>query len=144
MECEGAAVLAELHARAFANPWSASAIIQELDAPTAFCMAVGAPWAGFILARASAGEAEVLTLAVDPAARRRGLGRALVEAVATEACARGAEALWLEVAEDNMAARALYAAAGFEPTGRRRGYYARPGGAADALILKRPLNTAPA
>ena len=49
--------------------------------------------------------------------------------------------MFLEVAEDNRAARALYAAAGFASVGRRPAYYARPG-AADAvaaLILRRDL-----
>jgi ribosomal-protein-alanine N-acetyltransferase len=48
--------------------------------------------------------------------------------------------LFLEVAEDNAPARALYAQAGFEEVGRRKGYYARPQSAAvDALVLRRRL-----
>ena len=46
---------------------------------------------------------------------------------------------FLEVAEDNAAARALYRAAGWNETGRRRGYYPRPGGALDAITLAKPL-----
>ena len=99
--------------------------------------------AGFILARAIAGEAEVLTLAVHQAARRSGLGRALVEAAAGVASAAGAAAVFLEVAVDNPAAIGLYRAAGFEEVGRRRNYYARPKiGAVDGLVMRRDLNTA--
>ncbi len=89
---------------------------------------------GFILVREAAGEAEILTLAVAPRARRQGLGRTLVDA----AIARlGSADLFLEVAADNIAAIALYQQNGFTQAGVRRGYYARPGGAVDALLLKR-------
>jgi len=91
---------------------------------------------GFILCRVVADEAEILMLAVRPDARRSGLGRRLTEAAADVCMTRGAERLFLEVAEDNMAARMLYVRAGFVEVGRRRAYYARPDGpAADALIL---------
>jgi ribosomal-protein-alanine N-acetyltransferase len=94
----------------------------------------------FLLGRVVAGEAELLTIAVHPDQRRAGLGGALVGAFLTEAAARGGESAFLEVAEGNAAARALYAACGFAPAGRRRGYYHRPDGASeDALILVRSL-----
>jgi len=98
---------------------------------------------GFILVRAVAGEAEILTLAVAPAFRRQGAARALVEAVAVEASRRGARTLFLEVAEDNPAAIALYESTEFEAVGLRRGYYARKDARpADALVLRRRLNSA--
>lgn len=103
--------------------------------------AVGEP-AGLILMRAIAGEAEVLTLAVAPAHRRRGVGRALLEAGLAQAALLGAEAAFLEVAADNPAALNLYRRSGFQEVGRRLGYYARPSGpAADALVLRRTLNS---
>ena len=65
------------------------------------------------------------------------LGPAVVAATA-----QGAQSLFLEVADDNPAAQALYAKAGFVSVGRRTGYYARPSGrAVDALVLRRSLNT---
>ncbi|MDZ4062926.1 MAG: GNAT family N-acetyltransferase, partial [Brevundimonas sp.] len=98
-------------------------------------VAIEAPQ-GFILIRSVADEAEILTLAVDPGARRQGLGARLVREGAAAAAARGAARLFLEVADDNPAALALYAGAGFTEAGRRPGYYARPdGGRQDALIL---------
>ncbi len=117
---------------------------EVLASPLVFALQAGSPPLGFILARAVAGEAEVLTLAVHPDARRQGAGLALVQAAAEVALATGAETLWLEVAEDNAAALALYAAAGFEEAGRRRGYYPRADGRADALTLRCRLNSAPA
>jgi [ribosomal protein S18]-alanine N-acetyltransferase len=141
---DAAVALARVHALAFDPPWDAAALGEAMSSPFAFSLQTGTPPQGFILARAVAGEAEILTLAVDPAARRQGLGRALVDAAASTALAMGAQTLWLEVAEDNAAAQALYAAAGFEGAGRRPRYYPRPGGAVDALLLQRRLNTAPA
>jgi ribosomal-protein-alanine N-acetyltransferase len=81
---------------------------------------------------------------VPPAARRRGIGRSLVAAACRRAEDSGAAAVFLEVAEDNPAARALYARCGFDPVGRRPGYYRRPSGAAvDALVLRRGIAGGP-
>lgn len=135
---DDAAALAAVHAQAFERPWSASEIADLLQTPGVF--ALGAP-EGFILCRAIVGEAEVLTLAVAPAARRGGLGRALVEAAMQVAALAGAETVFLEVAQDNAAALALYRAAGFRETGRRKGYYRRAEGAIDALVMRRALNS---
>jgi [ribosomal protein S18]-alanine N-acetyltransferase len=135
--------LAEAHARSFDHPWSAAEIAALLVSPGVFALTAraGNTVGGFILARAIAGEAEVLTLAVDPVLRRRGIARALVEAAIAAAEVAGAEAVFLEVAADNPAAIALYQAAGFEAAGRRRGYYPRPGDAAiDALVLRRAIS----
>ena len=141
---EHAGLMAALHAEAFDRPWSAAEFETLLASSGVGALGVesGGALAGFILVRAIAGEAEILTLAVAPAARRRGVGRDLVEAGAGTALALGADVLWLEVAEDNAAALALYAAAGFDIAGRRRGYYARrEGPAADAVVMRRVLNS---
>lgn len=125
--------LAALHAEAFDTPWDAASLTALLASPGVF--AVEQP-DGFILIRVVADEAEILTLAVRPAVRRSGLGGRLVEAAVVRAAALGAERMFLEVAEDNVAARALYARAGFREAGRRRSYYARSDGSReDALIL---------
>ncbi|HEY4251701.1 MAG TPA: GNAT family N-acetyltransferase [Roseomonas sp.] len=137
-----AAVLAAIHAEAFAPPeaWGADAIALMLEASGGFGVLAldGAPPfgkepLGFALARAMAGEAEVLTLAVRPGARRRGIGRALFTALAEQAAARGAEALFLEVAQGNLPARGLYAGCDATEVGRRRRYYAD---GSDALVLR--------
>lgn len=130
--------LAELHAEGFDDPWDAGAIGALLDGAGGFALLKDT--AGFILCRSIAGEAEILTLVVSPRARRKGLGRALVEGAARKASQSGAAAMFLEVAEDNAAAIGLYRACGFEDAGRRAGYYQRPGGAADALVMRRTLN----
>lgn len=90
------------------------------------------------MGRAAAQEAEVLTLAVHPGARRGGVGAALMRALMAEAAARGASEMFLEVAEHNAPARALYARIGATEAGRRRRYY--PDGS-DALVLRLPIGT---
>lgn len=131
-----AKAMALLHGRAFPPRacWGADAIGLQLALPGAFGWI--APAGGMILARVAADEAEVLTLAVDPAAQRQGLGRTLLEQAMATAGQRGATAAFLEVASANAPARALYEAASFVMVGRRNGYY--PGGG-DALVLRRPL-----
>ena len=74
-----------------------------------------------------------------PDARRAGLGRRLLQGAQDRAASDGARAMFLEVAEDNFPARALYVACGYRPVGRRRGYYA---GGGDALVLRLPLQAA--
>jgi ribosomal-protein-alanine N-acetyltransferase len=134
------AELATLHARAFTTPrpWSEAEFASLLSDPLAFLLVEGD--AAFLLGRAVAGEAELLTIAVAPEARRLGLGRKLVGRFIYQARLRAAESAFLEVAEDNAAARALYRASGFTEAGRRRGYYRTPEGkAVDALVLVRSL-----
>ena len=138
-------VLAALHALAFEPGWDAEEIADLGSGPGAFALIAEdeAPL-GMILCRALAGEAEILTLAVDPAARRRGVGRALVEAAAVLARGAGAQEMFLEVATDNPAALGLYAGTGFATVGQRRGYYSRPNGErVDAVVMRRDLNTGP-
>ena len=145
LEASDAAACAGLHARCFDRPWSAAEIADLIEGPGAIALRTpdGDPH-GFVLARALVGEAEILTVAVDPARRGAGIGRALIEAAADAARAAGAQTLFLEVAVDNAPALALYAATGFRRAGFRPRYYARPGGErVDALVFARDLNTGP-
>ena len=143
---EDAEALADVHAKAFDAAWTAPDIARLMMIMGGFALIAETDGiVGFILARAIAGEAEILTLAVDPIGRRAGVGRALVEAAAVQARAGGADCLFLEVAADNEPALALYNSAGFEQAGSRRAYYRREGSpAGDALVLRRALNTPPA
>jgi ribosomal-protein-alanine N-acetyltransferase len=133
--------MAEIHAEAFDHPWSADSFEALLNESGAGALIAGQE--GFILWRTAAGEAEILTLAVAPAVRRRGLARALL----TEACKRarndGAEAMFLEVSDQNAAAVALYDGAGFARAGLRRGYYASLVPPQDALVMRLALTPSP-
>ena len=131
--------MAALHAACFTvpRPWSAAEIADLLASPTAFLTTESA---GFAMGRIAADEVELLTLAVDPGARRQGTGRRLVAAFLETACSRGAARAFLEVAADNAAAVALYLQADFTVCGRRKGYYRAPSGlAVDALVMERAL-----
>ena len=137
-----AAALALVHAAAFppGQRWDAAALAQQLALPGVQGLAAvttGEAPAGFILTRVAADEAEVLTLAVLPAWRRRGVGALILRSALERVAAAGAGTVFLEVSPENPAALALYARAGFVQVGRRRGYY--PGGG-DALVLRRAVS----
>ena len=89
---------------------------------------------GYVVALEAADEGEILNLAVAEAGRRRGLGRALVEAIVAALTERGVRQVYLEVRESNAPARALYSGFGFKEVGRRTAYYRRP--VEDAMVLR--------
>ena len=126
------APLATLHAACFAQPWDAQTLSSLLKSPGTFAFV---HQDGFVLGRAVADEAEILTLAVHPEARGRGLGRALLLAAINKARDLGATAMFLEVGADNPHALALYAGLGFAKVGARKAYY----DGRDALVLRLPL-----
>jgi len=128
--------LAALHRLCFTShprPWTEAEFAALLAGPANFLLTRPG---GFLLGRAFADEAELLTLAVGPDMRRRGLARALLAEFAATSQGRGARAAFLEVASDNAAAMALYAGTGWEFAGRRRNYYA-PG--VDAVVMRQGL-----
>ncbi len=129
------AEMAALHAASFTTPkpWSAADIAATLATPHSFLLTEAQ---GFLIGRAIAGEAELITLAVAPAARNQGIGGRLVEAFLAKARAENAESAFLEVSAANLPAQRLYLAKGFEQKGKRRAYYTTPEGAhLDALIM---------
>jgi ribosomal-protein-alanine N-acetyltransferase len=134
---EDATLLAAIHATSFppGAAWDAETLATLLSLDGTFALRAGEK--GFVLARQTLDEAEILTLAVDPAARRGGIGAALVSTALAAVGAAGAKAMFLEVAEANEAAIGLYAAAGFTRIGLRRDYYA-PG--SHALAMRRCLS----
>lgn len=130
-----AAAMAAVHEAAFPREaWDAAFIAAQLALPGRFGFAH--PQGGMALARLVAEESEILTLAVAPGARRRGVGGALLDALMRQAAEWGAAVMFLEAAAENEAALALYRRRGFAGIGRRPGYY--PDGR-DALVLRRAL-----
>lgn len=137
--------IAALHQTLFDSPWDAEAFRTLMAGHGALCLLARQPGsgdvlAGFILCQAAADEAEVLSLAVTRAEQRRGIARELVEAALPHLRLAGATRLYLEVADDNIPARALYQALGFVECARRNNYY-RDGRTApvDAIVLVRGL-----
>lgn len=147
-----AAAAAVLHALAFAGPdairpWTAADFAGFCDSPGAF--RILAPEKGrldaLMLGRVIGPEAELVTLATRPLSRRRGFARALLARFALRAAALGAETAFLEVAEPNEGARALYAAAGWAEVGFRRNCYRLSGGGrANAVVMSCDLGAVPA
>lgn len=137
-----AEILAALQSACFPEePWDAGSIASLCAPPEGFALLAlrGDEPVGFVLARVAAGEGEILAIGVLPTERRSGVGRRLVEATLAHARELGADALFLEVAEDNGAARTLYMANDFFSVGRRPGYYKRPSGAVAALVLRHTI-----
>ena len=136
-----ASSLARLERAAFGDgSWGGDAVADGLTAPGVHGLVArmggqpgDAPPCGFALWRELDCEAEILTFGVDPAMRRRGVARAILARLIDEAAGIGAVRLFLEVADTNHAARALYEAAGFEAISRRKRYY-RNGD--DALVMR--------
>lgn len=137
-------LMAVLTETASDDPWSAEALARILALPRSFGLIAheaGQPL-GFLLAQCAAGESEIINLAVAPAARRQGIGGALVAGAMARARGMDAHTMFLEVAGDNAAARALYDRIGFVQVGIRPGYYRRdPNDYTDAFILRRELIT---
>jgi ribosomal-protein-alanine N-acetyltransferase len=129
--------LACVHAASFeaADTWSRDVFDLQLAMPNVFGLL--RPMDALILVRIAADEAEILTLAVAPQARRRGSGHALLMAAASIAASQGARAFFLEVSVANIAARALYTKAGFVRAGQRPHYYSD---GSDALVLRLDLD----
>jgi ribosomal-protein-alanine N-acetyltransferase len=134
--------MAAIHRTCFAKPWDEATMAQFLASPEVLCLVgsvaddSGGIMGGMLIARNAAEEAELLTLAVAPACRRSGLGRALLKAATKTLRESGAKQLFLEVDEGNEAALALYRSLGAQPVGRRAGYY---DDGADAAIFSLAL-----
>jgi [ribosomal protein S18]-alanine N-acetyltransferase len=122
------------------HPWNAAQLAAEIARPEPDAVMVMDGRAGpraWCAYRIAVGELLILNLAVDPAERRRGLGRRLLQKALRRGAAAGASRALLEVRASNDAARSLYAKSGFVPIGLRKDYYVEP--LEDALVLARPL-----
>ena len=152
-------LLAELHAACFDERWDAPALASLLAMPGALAFLAAGPLAagegghppdgqppdeqplGFVLLRAIAGEAEIISIGVRPEARRAGIGHRPMDAALAAAAAGGAERLFLEVSADNWQALGLYLSYDFTEVGRRPNYYRRNDGEIMALVLSKPILT---
>jgi ribosomal-protein-alanine N-acetyltransferase len=130
------AELAKLHARAISRPrsWTETEFAELLAQASVH---VSAEDCALAVGRTVSGDAELLTLAVLPGARRCGLARRHLAAFEDEARRRGARVAFLEVSSDNTAAIALYLSSDYVEVGRRPGYYAYPQGPATAAMVMR-------
>ncbi len=132
--------LADLHGLCFEAParaWTQREFEDLLGQPNVFLCELEH---GFALGRAAGPEAELLTLAVDPSHRREGIGAKLLAGFEETSASRGVAEVFLEVAENNSPARALYRRAEYDEVGKRAGYYPGSSGAeVDAIVMRKML-----
>ena len=138
--------MADLHAGSFSRPWTDGEFHDMLAQKTVFGFVARelrfgkGRVLGFVLARAAAGEAEILTIAVASDWQGHGLGRRLMDAVLSRAHGERVESVFLEVDETNKPAISLYRRLGFSEVGGRPDYYRdKSGRATAALVMRRDL-----
>ena len=131
--------MAALHAQSFERPWDALEMVAHIARDLCLGVDDNDRLAAFIILSRAADQAEILTLAVAKSAQQQGLGRQLLDAAAEQLRQSRCSEIFLEVAEDNIAAIALYRAAGFEPIGRRPAYYRRAAGRIAAITYAKKL-----
>ena len=139
--CEGdLPALQEIERRASHDPWGERAILSQLSSGVGISLVCeeGGAVLGSLYLSLCAPESEVLALCVLPEARRRGIGRLLLQNGMKMLKSGGACVLYLDVRESNTPARALYSSLGFRENGRRRGFYSAP--KEDAVLMERELN----
>jgi ribosomal-protein-alanine N-acetyltransferase len=137
-----AAAFAALHGASFRRGWSEDEFERLLVDRNVLAhrALLGHRPVGFIVSRIVAEEAEILSVAVARAQQGRGLARRLLDLHLRRLAGLGTRTVFLEVDDDNVPARRLYARSAFREVGRRDGYYPRPGTtAAAALVLRRDL-----
>ena len=124
--------LSALHALCFAQPWSCDNFTKILNLPTTFGLG---DEKAFILCSDLGEDFEILTLAVHPDHRRKGLASALLTDLQTLATQNHKHRIFLEVKSTNTPAISLYLKAGFVQTGCRKNYYHEGNQKFDALCF---------
>lgn len=138
-----ARALARLHAASFHRGWGETEFEQMLGEGNTLMhrLRQGRAVIGFAVSRMAADEAEILSIALAPAHRGRGLSRELFLTHLGHLAGRGIRTVFLEVEENNQPARRLYERAGFVVAGRRERYYKEAGGQElNALVMRRDLS----
>lgn len=135
--------VAKLHAQSFYRGWpkqDIAAYLNDPDTPTLVACDARRRIAGFAMLRLLGDDVELMTIAVAPKYRGKGVGAALMSACFADLLMTPSRRMVLEVAADNPAAIQLYRRFGFAQISERRGYYARPDGEpATALVMARDL-----
>lgn len=128
------ATLVKLHAASFPIGWKENDFNSMFGVSGTVALVADQ---GFAVLRLIGGEAEILTFAVTPEARRKGLGNAITGAMKEWLRANKAESVFLEVREGNLAALSMYAKAGFTRISERKAYYSNPDGSRESAIVMR-------
>ncbi|WP_305984875.1 ribosomal protein S18-alanine N-acetyltransferase [Roseibium sp. MMSF_3544] len=135
--------IADIHAGSFKNKWNAEdlARMKAQEGTTILVARRASPYGtraplGFLILRKVADEAEVITIAVHPRQRGRGIGKKLMEAGLFRLYGERCSHLFLEVDAANEAALLLYRGLGFREVGQRKGYYSAGEGDGTALVMR--------
>lgn len=144
LQSDDSVELQRVHALAFRHGWSAEEFQSLLSQDGVFGFAARfknkpAVVGGFVLARLTLDEAEILTIAVDPDVHKQGLGRELMDAVLRHLYSERAANVFLEVDEFNIAAQVLYRRLNFIKVGERPAYYETENGRSSAYVLRREI-----
>lgn len=128
MQLEDLPAVLEIERASHVDPWKESFFAEELSRPHAVNLVARLRGdrrriVGYICMWLVADEVQIFNLAVDPAVRRRGVGRRLLLTALQKACTQNARIAFLEVRRSNLAAQKLYEAIGFRPSGLRPEYY---------------------
>lgn len=127
MSREHLSEVASIEEMSFSLPWSLESLELMLTEQASALVALeDGRVLGYVGMMCVLDEGQIINLAVHPDARRRGVGRTLMEAAQTYAKERGIVFLSLEVRESNIAARSLYSSLGWEEQGIRKGFYSHP------------------
>ncbi|MEM5581635.1 MULTISPECIES: ribosomal protein S18-alanine N-acetyltransferase [unclassified Roseibium] len=135
--------IAEIHTASFKNNWNIEefARMKAQEATVVLVARRASPYGtrtplGFLVLRSAADEAEVITIAVHPRQRGRGIGKKLMEAGLFRLYADRCRHLFLEVDAANESALLLYRGLGFREVGKRKGYYGSSAGDGTALVMR--------
>lgn len=132
-----AETMADIHKTSFPAGWPAEDMARHIEKDLA--LGIGTPLQSFILAQYAEDQADILTLATDPAHRRQGQARQLLEATENVLTKQGVKTLYLDVSEINHGAIALYRSSGFQAVGRRPAYYRTAQGRVAAITFSKTL-----
>ena len=130
----------EIERDSISPPWTHGALLGEIYRDDSFFALAreSADIKGFVILRRMADEGELLQIAVDKDARRRGIADALIAAAIENGAEQDLISMFLEVRESNAAAIALYGKHGFKPVRKRKDYYGDP--VEDAVVMVRDLS----
>ncbi len=135
--------IAEIHAASFTHNWNVDELgrMKAQDGVMILVARRTSPYGtrtplGFVIIRTVVDEAEVITIAVHPRQRGRGIGKKLMEAALFRLYGERCSHVFLEVDAANEAALLLYQSLGFKEVGKRKGYYSESGGDGTALVMR--------
>ena len=128
-----------LHQASFDKGWNESDLKPHIERDLCLGVFEGRGLQAFVIISIAADQSEILTIAVSPEHRKKGLAKALLGAAHNILAEKGVNIIFLEVAIDNIAAKALYRYLGYEPFGTRPAYYKRPKGRVAAALFRKKL-----